>query len=69
MTEVERAARRTSHNKRSRTYPGMIDKATWRRSNVHRATTAYACAWCAMTFADPTAVYTHIDKRHPRTNT
>jgi hypothetical protein len=47
-------------------YPGMIDAATWSRTQVHKATTCYACAWCGQTFSGPHAVYTHIDKRHPR---
>jgi hypothetical protein len=46
-------------------YPGMTDKSTWRRSNVHRATSYYGCLWCGTRFADPVAVYTHLDKRHP----
>jgi hypothetical protein len=61
----ELAARRTSVNKRSRTYPGMVDKGSWRRSNVHRHTRFYGCWFCGVGFRDPTAVYTHIDKRHP----
>lgn len=66
MTEVERAARRTSHNKRSKRYAGMMDDRNWQQTRVAQATSVYGCAWCAMTFRSPTAVYTHIDKRHPR---
>lgn len=51
--------------KTSRNYPGMIDKSTWRRGKIHAATSYYGCFWCGARFADPTAVYTHLDKRHP----
>lgn len=51
--------------KTSRNYPGMTDKSTWRHGKIHAATSYYGCLWCGARFADPTAVYTHLDKRHP----
>jgi hypothetical protein len=47
-------------------YPGMIDAASWSRTQVAKATACYGCAWCGQTFSGPHAVYTDLDKRHPR---
>lgn len=47
-------------------YPGMMDASSWRRTEVHRATSYYACAACGTRFAGPHAVYTHLDKVHDR---
>jgi hypothetical protein len=45
-------------------YPGMMDRRNWRRTRVHQHS-RYSCAWCGRRFADPVAVYNHIDARHP----
>ena len=46
-------------------YPAISDAATWRRTEVHRYTRWYGCAFCSQTFNGPSATYTHIAKRHP----
>jgi hypothetical protein len=48
------------------TWPGMTDAVAWARSDVHKHTSYYGCAWCGQGFRSPNAVYTHIDKVHPR---
>lgn len=47
-------------------FPGMMDAASWRRTNVHKHTRRYACALCGQGFSGPHAVYTHLAKRHDR---
>jgi hypothetical protein len=47
------------------TWPGMDDERSWRRTDVHKHST-YHCLWCGLTLATPNAIYTHIDKVHPR---
>jgi hypothetical protein len=46
-------------------FPGMMDAASWRRTEVHKHTYGYWCGLCGQRFAGPHAVYTHIAKRHP----
>jgi hypothetical protein len=46
-------------------YPGMVDKRNWRKTKIHRHS-RYGCAWCGRQFADPVAVYAHIDERHSK---
>jgi hypothetical protein len=47
-------------------FPGMVDQASWRRSDVHKATRLYGCSRCGQKFRTPHAVYTHLAKRHDR---
>jgi hypothetical protein len=47
-------------------FPGMMDAASWRRSEVHEHTHVYACFRCGQRFAGPHAVYTHLAKIHNR---
>jgi hypothetical protein len=47
-------------------FPGMQDNATWRRSDVHKATSYYGCVLCGQRFTGPHAVYTHLAKLHDR---
>jgi len=47
-------------------FPGMMDAASWRRTDVHKATAFYGCALCGQKFAGPHAVYTHLAKIHDR---
>jgi hypothetical protein len=45
-------------------FPGMLDAASWRRTQAH--TRWYGCSLCGQKFAGPHAVYTHLAKRHDR---
>jgi hypothetical protein len=45
-------------------FPGMMDAASWRRTEVHKHTHWYGCSLCGQKFAGPHAVYTHLAKRH-----
>jgi hypothetical protein len=47
-------------------FPGMMDDANWRRTQVHKATAWYGCAPCGQKFTGPHAAYTHMAKRHGR---
>jgi hypothetical protein len=47
-------------------FPGMMDAASWRRTEVHKHTAWYGCALCGQKFAGPHAVYTHLAKVHDR---
>jgi hypothetical protein len=47
-------------------FPGMMDAASWRRTEVHKHTAWYGCALCGQKFNGPHAVYTHLAKRHNR---
>jgi hypothetical protein len=47
-------------------FPGMVDAASWRRTEVHRHTAWYGCALCGQKFSGPHAVYTHLAKVHDR---
>ena len=47
-------------------FPGMMDAASWRRTQVHQHTYGYWCGLCGQRFAGPHAVYTHLAKRHDR---
>ena len=47
-------------------FPGMMDAASWRRSEAHAGTRWYGCSICGQGFAGPHAVYTHLAKRHDR---
>jgi hypothetical protein len=47
-------------------FPGMMDAASWRRSEAHGGTRWYGCGICGQGFAGPHAVYTHMAKRHDR---
>ena len=47
-------------------FAGMMDAASWRRTQVHKHTRWYGCALCGQRFAGPHAVYTHLAKRHDR---
>jgi hypothetical protein len=47
-------------------FPGMMDAASWRRTEVHRHTYGYWCGLCGRRFAGPHAVYTHLAKIHDR---
>jgi hypothetical protein len=47
-------------------FPGMVDAASWRRTEVHRHTRWYGCAVCGQKFSGPHAVYTHLAKVHDR---
>ena len=47
-------------------WPGIIDRSSWRRSKVHKATSYYGCALCGQQYADAHAVYTHLAKVHDR---
>jgi hypothetical protein len=57
---------KTRTGKTGPSHPGMTDKSTWRRSKTHKHTRWYGCVFCGLKFADPCAVYTHVDKRHRR---
>ena len=45
-------------------FPGMTDAASWRRTEVHKATHFYGCGLCDQKFSGPHAVYTHLAKIH-----
>ena len=47
-------------------FPGMMDAASWRRSEAHAGARWYGCSICGQGFAGPHAVYTHLAKRHDR---
>ncbi len=47
-------------------FPGMIDDVSWRRSNVHKATSYYGCHRCGQGFTGPHAVYRHLAQVHDR---
>jgi hypothetical protein len=47
-------------------FPGLMDQASWRRTEVHASTTYYGCGLCGQRFAGPAAVYCHLAKRHDR---
>ncbi len=47
-------------------FPGQMDQASWRRTEVHANTSYYGCGLCGQRFAAPAAVYTHLAKRHDR---
>jgi hypothetical protein len=47
-------------------FPGMMDAANWRKTEVHKHTAWYGCALCGRKFNGPHAVYTHLAKRHHR---
>jgi hypothetical protein len=47
-------------------FPGMMDAASWRRTQVHQHNHWYGCSICGQGFAGPHAVYTHLAKRHDR---
>jgi hypothetical protein len=47
-------------------FPGLMDQASWRRTQVHQHTHWYGCSICGQGFAGPHAVYTHLAKRHDR---
>jgi hypothetical protein len=47
-------------------FPAMVDAASWRRTEIHRFTRWYGCAFCSQTFKGPHAVYTHLAKCHDR---
>jgi hypothetical protein len=47
-------------------FPGMMDAASWRRTQVHAHTRFYGCHRCGRKFAGPHAVYTHLAKVHDR---
>jgi hypothetical protein len=47
-------------------FPGMVDAATWRRTEVHKHTYSYGCALCGQGFSGPHGVYTHLAKKHDR---
>lgn len=44
-------------------YPGMADRRDWRRTEVHQHS-RYRCLWCGYEFAEPLAVYHHLDRKH-----
>jgi hypothetical protein len=46
-------------------FPGMMDEASWRRTEVHRHTHWYGGGLCGVKLRSPHAVYTHLAKRHP----
>ena len=52
--------------KRSYDFPGMVDAASWRRTQAHLATRFYGCSLCGTKFSSPHAVYTHLAKVHDR---
>jgi len=47
-------------------FPGMVDAANWRRTEVQKHTAWYGCAVCGQKFSGPHAVYTHLAKVHDR---
>jgi hypothetical protein len=47
-------------------FPRMREEASWRRTEVHRATRFYGCSLCGQKFTGPHAVYSHLAKRHGR---
>jgi hypothetical protein len=47
-------------------FPGQMDQASWRRTEVHANTSYYGCGICGHGFAAPAAVYCHLAKRHDR---
>jgi hypothetical protein len=40
---------------------GMTPTRVWARTNVHRNTHSYQCAWCEVTLRTPAAFYRHLD--------
>jgi len=47
-------------------FPGMVETASWRRTQAHQATRFYGCSLCGTKFTSPHAVYTHLAKVHDR---
>jgi hypothetical protein len=47
-------------------FPGMVDQASWRRTDVHKHTRMYGCSRCGRKFKTPHAIYTHLAKVHDR---
>jgi hypothetical protein len=47
-------------------FPGQMDQASWRRTELHANTTYYGCGLSGQRFAAPAAVYCHLAKRHDR---
>jgi hypothetical protein len=47
-------------------FPGMMDAASWRRTQVHQHTYGYWCGLCGQRFAGPHAAATHLAKIHDR---
>jgi hypothetical protein len=47
-------------------FPGMMDAASWRRTEVHKHTKYYGCFRCGQRFKGPHAFYTHNAKIHDR---
>ena len=46
-------------------FPGMMDAASWRRTEVHKATRWYGCAHCGRKFGGPHAVYAPSQSARP----
>lgn len=42
---------------------GMVPREKWAETDVHKSST-YACGFCGKRFADPDAVYDHLDAEH-----
>ena len=42
----------------------MADDRDWRKTQVHRFTSVYACRRCGQTFSGPHAYYVHAAKVH-----
>jgi hypothetical protein len=47
-------------------FAGMMDEASWRRTDVHKHTHWFGCGLCGRRFKGPHAVYTHMAKIHDR---
>ena len=62
---AKRGGTRTSP-KSNYDFRGMMDQASWRRTQVHKHTAWYGCAFCGQKFTGPHAVYTHLAKVHDR---
>jgi hypothetical protein len=62
---AKHGGRRTS-SKSNYDFPGMVDGASWRRTQVHQHTHWYGCAICGLKLSGPHAVYTHLAKIHDR---
>lgn len=41
----------------------MVPREKWAETDVHKSST-YACGFCGKRFADPDAVYDHLDAEH-----
>jgi hypothetical protein len=63
---IARTGGTRTDRKRASWWSGMMHDSTWRRTDVHTATSMYGCAFCGAKFSGPAATYTHIDKRHPK---